>query len=249
MTRVFVNTPLAEGAAVTLTGETAHYLHTVLRVRQGARFLAVDATGRECETIVEACRGGEVWGRVVAVRPSPVEPRPTVILYQALLKNRNFELVLQKCTELGVAAFVPMLTERTVPRPAEERLEGRTERWARIVSEACRQCGRALPPPVASPLAWHDALRYFSGSGAVGLIAYEGLGKSACRSLHTALAARQPERPLAVFIGPEGGFTAQEMEQAREAGLLPVSLGPLILRAETAAVCACSVIMYELEDW
>jgi len=248
MTRVFVETDLAGRENLVITGDTAHYLLGVLRSHRGNRFVAVDPTGRECEVVVEACAGGELRGRIVSVREAAAEPTLQLTLYQALLKGKNFELVLQKCTELGVTRIVPMVTTRTIPRPDEERLEERGERWSKIVEEACRQCGRNRPPTLAQPVAWDEALADLRSSGLVGLLPYEELAGDSRHSLREALAGLNGTPRVAVFIGPEGGFSRVEAEQARTAGVLPVSLGPRILRAETAAIAACAVVIYELGD-
>ncbi len=249
MTRIFVDVDLVGRDTVVVTGDTAHYLRGVLRSRRGNRFVAVDPSGRECEVLVEGFAGGEVRGRIVSISQAPAESALQLELYQALLKHGNFELVLQKGTELGVTRFVPTVTERTVPRPVEERVEGRGERWDRIVGEACRQCGRNLPPTVGPPLDWPQALAEFRTSGAVGVIPYEEMAGEGPDKLREALRAAERPRRLALFIGPEGGFSAQEVQQAREAGVVPVSMGPRILRAETAAIAACAIAISDLGDW
>ena len=249
MTRIFVETDLAGRDAVHITGETAHYLLSVLRSRRGNRFVCVDPSGRECEAIVESCLGGEVRARIMLVREPAAEPQSSLVLYQALLKNRNFELVLQKCTELGVTRFVPIVTERTVPRPVEDRIEERAERWDKIIGEACRQCGRNRPPTVSEPLDWLAGLQECQESGATGFVPYEELAGNGHHALRRHLTDIKPGSRVALFVGPEGGLSASEVEQARGAGLVPVSLGPRILRAETAAIAACAVLMYELGDW
>ena len=249
MTRIFVETELTGQTNVVLTGEAAFYLLSVLRSKRGNRFVAVDPAGRECEVVVESASSDEVRGRIITMREASAEPRAQVVLYQALLKNRNFELVLQKCTEIGVSRFVPLVTERTVPRPAGDRLEERGERWAKITEEACRQCGRNRPPEIAAALTLPAALAGFSESNAVGLIPYEGVAGSHRHALRTALAGHGAHAQVALFVGPEGGFSPSEMEQATAAGLAQVSLGPRILRAETAAIAATAVVMYELGEW
>ena len=267
MTRLFLSENLHVGQQLTIGGEQAHYLLRVVRCRPGERLALVDATGQGFEAAVEACGPEAVEVRIVAVRAAAQEASFELDLFPALLKGRRIELVIQKCTELGVARIVPIITERTISRPEEERTAGRVQRWRTIALEASRQCGRAKPPEVKAPASFAEALERVRASGIPGLLPYEGLAGDAEASLGAALAAcgmtvsvMHESHPcmtetvmprlrgrLAVFIGPEGGFSAGEVELARAAGLRTVSLGPRVLRAETASIAACAIILYEMD--
>ena len=162
---------------------------------------------------------------VVAERPSPPEPSLELVLYQSLIRPQRFELVLEKGTELGVSRFV------------------RLQRWRRIVTEAAEQSGRGRVPAIDPPSLFEDAVR--SAPGLL-LLPWEGERSRSLRSYLRSLG----DRPLAasLFIGPEGGFAEDEVRLAREAGCVPISLGPRILRSETAGIVAAALVMHELGE-
>ena len=236
--RFFVSPDTFLGERVRLRGAAAHQLRHVLRVRPGERIVLLDDTGQEFETELDAVEADACEGHVVAQRRSPNEPRVRLTLYAALLKHDKFEWVLQKGVELGVAAFQPVVTERCV---AGEARPHRLERWRRIVREAAEQSERGLIPPLAASLGFAAAVAQAAQAG-LSLIPYE---EEHVRSLRAVLRAQPPATVFNLFIGPEGGFTPAEIELARSQGVLPVTLGPRILRAETASLAAAAAILYE----
>lgn len=245
MVRLFTPEDLAGRETITLTGDQAHYLLNVVRVQVGERFVMVDGGGRQHELIVRKPEKGRLEARIVArLAPLPA-PALHLDLYLAALKGGNFELVIQKATELGVARIVPVITRRTVARVPADRAAGRVDRWRKVAVEAARQCGRAEAPGVEAPHDWEAALADWSASGAPGIMSYEALAGDAAHSLRETLAGLKQTPRLAAFIGPEGGFEPVEVEAARAAGLALVSLGPRMLRAETAAIAVCAIVMYE----
>ena len=173
------------------------------------------------------------------------EPTLAVTLYAAPLKGDHFAYSLQKATEIGAAAFVPILTARTV---ANEASATKLERWRRIAREAAEQSGRGMIPPVAAPRPFAEACRDAVAAGPA-LIPWE---EERAGGLRAALASRaaahgRPAR-LGLFIGPEGGFTASEVAAARDVGIIPVTLGRRILRAETAAAVATTLALVAAGD-
>lgn len=247
MTRLFVDQELSPGQPLTLTGDQAHYLLHVLRFRPGSEFIAVDRASRECPVRVDGCEEGSVAATVLSAGEAPPDPQLDLRLFPAVLKGDHFDLVIQKATELGVGSITPVLTARTISRPPQDRARRRADRWRKIAEEACRQCGRASVPAVSEPVMWKDALAQWSAGEIPGLIPYEVLARDAEASLRSVLTRLRPCPALAAFIGPEGGFTPGEIEDAVGAGLLPVSLGTRILRAETASIALCATVMYEME--
>jgi 16S rRNA (uracil1498-N3)-methyltransferase len=245
--RFFVPQGVFLGDDVRLEGDLARRLSRVLRLQPGAAVLLLDGTGLEYETRLEEVGPRRVTGTVVGRRPGRPEPRPRLVLYQALVKGERFDWVLEKGTELGVAAFVPLLSARNVVRPTLGR-SNRPERWQRVVREAAEQCGRSVLPDVLPGQGLEEAL---STRADLRLLPWEGEGDL---SLASALRAARPvleavEHPtVAVFIGPEGGFAAEEVDLARRAGAQVVSLGPRVLRSETAGVVAAAVVLYELGE-
>ena len=252
MARVFLPESDVAGASVTVRGDDAHHLTTVLRLGPGDRFEAVTPDCKAHEVVISSATRREVRGEIVASREVEPEAGLFLTLYQAIPRGRRFPFILQKCTELGVARFVPMTTSRTVVEVDEGDAEQRVERWTRITREACRQCGRVSPPQVLAPLAWKDALEHWRQSGAPGLLFHERLAEACVpggvSGLREALSRHSGADALAIFIGPEGGFADDEAEEGVAAGLVATPLGARILRAETAAIVAAALCLYEAGD-
>jgi 16S rRNA (uracil1498-N3)-methyltransferase len=245
--RFFVPQEVFSGDDVRLEGDLARRLSRVLRLQPGVTLLLLDGTGLEYETRLVEVGPRRVTGTVIARRAGRPEPRVRLALYQSLVKGERFDWVLEKGTELGVAAFVPLLSRRNVVRPAPGR-SNRPERWQRVVREAAEQCGRSVLPVVLPGQGLEEAL---STRADLLLLPWEGEGSlslaSAVRAARPALEA--VERPtVAVFIGPEGGFADDEVDLARRAGARVVTLGRRILRSETAGVVAAALVLYELGE-
>jgi 16S rRNA (uracil1498-N3)-methyltransferase len=170
------------------------------------------------------------------------ERRTRLILYQSVLKADKFEWVLQKGTELGVAAFVPIISERTVAAAASKT---KRARWEQIIVEATEQAGGSKIPPLAAVQTFAEALVDATARGGLALIPWE---EERTQDLRPLLASHPRASPISLFIGPEGGITLSEIEQARARGVVPVTLGSRILRAETAGLVTASAIFFERGD-
>lgn len=234
----------------------AHQLSHVLRLAPGAVITVLDGQGAAYRVELLRLERGRAAGRVLEPQPCGGEPRPALSLYQCSLKADKFEWVLQKGVELGVARFVPVVAERSVVRPAAA-LAAKAERWRRIIQEAAEQCGRSRLPILAPPLDWSAAVA--DGRGARFLLwerqsGAPALGRAACALLPPALisapdfASASAPTEVSLLVGPEGGVAAHEAAQAAEAGWQVVTLGPRILRAETAALAAVTVVMERLGE-
>ncbi len=240
MHRFFVSQDWIHGDMIVISGGQAHQLREVLRLQVGERIVVLDGSG--LEYLVEALdiTPGCVMGKIVKRCYCPNEPGTQITLYQALLKGSSFDHVLQKCTEIGVVGFVPMICERCIPgRPSRTRIG----RWERIIAEAAEQSGRGIIPRLNGIVDFADACREVDG---LALIPWEG-------EEHTGIRTALQDRAgggvtMNVFIGAEGGFSTREVELARGKGLLPVTLGRRILRAETAGMAAVSAILYEFGE-
>jgi 16S rRNA (uracil1498-N3)-methyltransferase len=174
--------------------------------------------------------------------PQPPEPRTRLVAYPALLPRDRFEQVLQKLVEVGTAAIVPVATARALVK--DEANTAKRQRWERIAIEAAEQCGRGMVPSVGEPLRFAAALERATADGLV-LLAYEA--ERRVRLVDVLSPDAAPET-LALFTGPEGGFEPTEVEQARAAGAHLVSLGPRILRAETAAPVFAALTLQALGE-
>lgn len=234
--RFYVPPGSINGDAVTLRNREAHHAAVVLRLRPGERVIIVD--GSRAEHIVEltAVTRREVTGRVVKRRPGSAIP-VEIILVQSVAKGAKMDDVIRMGTELGVAAFIPVLTKRTVAEG-----KGRTERWRRIAVQAAKQSRRTDAPSVADPVPFSDAIERVAGTGLV-LILWEG---EQMRTIGQALRDAPASARVIVVVGPEGGFDPDEVEGAVARGAQAVSLGPLVLRTETAGAAAVSMVLYEL---
>ena len=244
MHRFFVPAEGIEGNNVCLVGGIAHQITNVLRLLPREQVVLLDNSGREYVTVLTAIAKSSVLGEVVEVRDGQGEPQTKLVLYQSLLKNDKFEWVLQKGTELGVSAFVPMSSSRTIARDRGPGQDRQRARWGRIIQEAAEQSGRCLLPELSPHLAFQEACLACGEAGGLSLIPWEG--ERRC-SIGEILAKEAPQA-RAAFIGPEGGWEPEEVEYARSCGITPVSLGKRILRAETAAITIAAAIMYSLGE-
>lgn len=229
---------LAEGR-FHLPAALAYQVGKVLRLRPGEHITLLDDSGLEYEAELEEIKDRRAEGRILGSAPAQGEPQVKITLFQALLKARNFEMVLQKCTEMGVSCFIPLVSSRSVVREVGP---ARLERWKNIVREAAEQSRRGRLPRVQPPVSLEEALLTIDKE-ALSLIPWEGGGES----LASILGKVQPQR-VNLFIGPEGGFSPEEIDLARAQGLIPITLGPRILRAETAGLVAATAILYHLGD-
>ncbi len=185
-----------------------------------------------------------VRGQIMAQKPCPAEPGLHLTLYQGTLKAQKFEWVLQKGTELGVTRFVPVICQRSVVNRAEA-VDGKSARWAEIIREAAEPSGRGRLPKLAPAMSWPEAVRA-ACTADITLMPWEEA--PAGHSLKTALEGAAGDS-IALLIGPEGGIAPAEAALAQAAGVQLVTLGPRILRAETAGLAACAAIMFHFNQW
>ena len=233
MPRFFID-GAADGRAY-ITGADALHIAKALRMRPGEALTLCDGKGTDFEGVLETVTDRQVTVRITVSRPSQAEPTLAVTLYQGLPKGDKMDWIVQKAVELGVTAVVPVATRRSVAR-LEGKADKKQERWQRIAAEAAGQCGRGILPAVERPLSWNQALSRLSGEPA--LVFYEGGGRP-LRELVT-----PSTRRLSVFVGPEGGFDPEEIDAIRRQGGGVATLGPRILRCETAPLAALTLLMH-----
>lgn len=234
-------------AELTIGGEIAHQLARVLRLSVGSQILLLDGLGSEfLAEVLEVERVGKhenVRVKLGEKRPAVGEPRTRITLFQGLLKGEKFDYVLQKGTEVGIAAFVPTLTARCVSDGASP---AKLERWRKIVSEAAEQSRRGILPIVHEPISLQVAVVQLA-THPLALVAWEDEQSRSLRQLLQPLANQPPQR-VAWLIGPEGGLSEAEIEMARANQVQSVSLGRRILRAETAGTIAAALTLYTFGD-
>jgi 16S rRNA (uracil1498-N3)-methyltransferase len=248
-----------EGARGLLGPEARRYLETVLRLGPGARLEVFDGRGGRYEAAIEEGFEAVRLGAREEARPAAAE----IALVVALAKGEKMDLVVQKCTELGVARVLPFAAERSVVRLDAARSDARVVRWRRIAEEAARQCGRADVPEVRAPASLGGAIADLAPATRAFVLVAGGAplgawppaagdepppytaGREAVRRERVPGAAGVP---LAAIVGPEGGLTEAEVRACEAAGASAASLGPRTLRAETAAIVAVALLQARFGD-
>ncbi len=231
-----------------------HRLRDVLRLKPGDAVIVFDNSGWEYEVLLEQVESERIGGRIQKRRLCQNEPRTKVTLYQAVLKGERFEWALQKGTEVGVSVFVPLLSERCIVRDAHQLSRRKLQRWEKILQAAAEQSQRGRVPTLQPLMLFAAACEQVRRSGGLALIPWERAStplRAVLEEMGTeGTASDRAPSPfnVAVFIGPEGGFSEAEVQLARNYGLRPVRLGPRILRAETAGVVATALVLYHYGD-
>ena len=240
LTRVYVDAALEPGASLSLTGGAAGHLTRVLRLRPRAALTLFNGRGGEYAASIERVQGSKVTVAVGAHEPIERESPFPLTLAQGVSRGERMDLVVQKATELGAARLVPVLTERSIVRLDEEQSDRKSSHWRAIAIAACEQCGRNRLPEVALPTQLSEFLRQPAGES-VQLL----LSPGATQRIED---VPRPARGATVLIGPEGGLSDAEQNAARTAGFTAVNLGPRVLRTETAAIAALTLLQREFGD-
>ena len=235
MPRFFCPSPLRLNGSFELPPDAAHHAARVLRLREGDAVQIFDGLGNECQGVIAELSGRRVVvGNIAATntnRESPLQ----VVLAQALSSSEKMDWVIQKATELGVAEFQPLDTERSVARLTAERAAKRIEHWQQVAISACEQCGRNVLPKLHAPLDIMVWLQQMQKTADAKFI----LLPQGAVSLHT---QAKPQSKVVLLIGAEGGFTQAESDVALHCGFTPIRMGTRVLRTETAAVAGLAAL-------
>lgn len=225
---------------VLLEPSASSYLVKVLRFTEGAPLKGFDADGREYDLVLAGVGPEGARVRIVSRKETAAEGAAIrITLAQSLPKASKMDLVLRQGCEAGAHRFIPFLSRRSVSRPEASQFGHKNDRWAKILVEACRQCGRAQVPRLDPVTEWKDLLPLFREFDLV-LLPFE----KEAPTLRTVLESRPEARDLLVLIGPEGGWDPEEMGEAEGRGALPVHLPTPILRTETAGVAVLSMLQF-----
>jgi len=227
---------------VFISGEERHHIVNVLRLKPDAQIRILDGQGNEYIASIQSCRCEAVIAEIRHHKKIPPK-RLKVALFCGLTKSDKLELVIQKTTEIGVDTIIPVICQRSVPRPKLSVLQKRLVRWQRIANEASKQSGRSYFPSVEGLMEFRECFADFNYD--LGLILWESEKRVGLKSV---LKEHQGARNISLFIGPEGGFSSEEIEIAKSVGVIPVTLGDSILRAETAAIVGLSLVLYEFDE-
>lgn len=232
-------------AELELEGAEAHHCVHVLRLRPGARVHVHDGAGTIAECVIERATGRAVVLRVDRRRTVPPHGW-SVCLVQAITKSDSFEWTIQKVTELGVQRIVPVITERTVVRLRADTIAAKLARWRQTTIEAMKQCGTPWLPIIEPPVEFSV---FVSGMlpAELDLVGVLDAGAALIRTWFEEYRSVHGRAPLDVrlWIGPEGDFTPAEIDMLRARGVRSFTLGPNVLRAETAAICAAAIVIQE----
>jgi len=232
-------------ASLAVTGDEFHHCRDVMRCRPGDRVVVFNGVGTEADVEILSLDAARAPLKVWTLSETP-RPPASLTLGQAVPKGKNMDLIVQKATELGASVIVPLLSERTVVRLDPDEARRKQEKWQRVAVEACKQCGQNWLPEVALPVSV-DTFVAKAGRARPGELRLIAALTAEARPLRKIL-GDQEIRPKAatILIGPEGDFTPAEVSLAIGAGFDPLTLGPIVLRSETAAIYALSVTGYEL---
>lgn len=239
MPRFFMDTQPADGK-LALAGEDARHLLKVLRMRPGENLTLCDGKGTDYLCTFVGAEQDTAVCQVERTEPSRGEPNVAVTLFMGLPKGDKMDFIVQKAVELGACEIVPFLAMRSVSRPDAKTLHKKCERWRKIAREAAMQCGRGRIPIVGDAVSQQEAVQMAVQMDAP-LFLYENERENSFRQR---LQESAP-RTVALMVGPEGGFAPEEVQTATDAGMYSVSLGPRILRCETAPLAALSAVMYQ----
>ena len=243
MARFHVPQPQIEKGMLKIEGDEVKHIRKVLRLRAGDEITVFDGLGKEFEgTIVEE-GPSSVMVKIQNIFSSRGDSPLEVTLAQSLLKGEKMDYLIQKATELGVKEIIPFFSSRSVPLLEKTSRLKRHHRWGKIAIEASKQCGRGVVPKIES-LQDYSAMLHTASTSGLRLILWEREGIR----LKEVLERSREKTKIFSIIGPEGGFSQDEVDEAKRAGFLPVTLGRRILRAETASLCFLGILQYEWGD-
>lgn len=244
MHRFFVQPENISGDEVILSGPEVSHIRTVLRLQEGSRIQILDGLGNRYVVQLTSVQAREVLGRIESREDFQTESPLTIQMGMALLKGNKFDPVLRKSVELGVSRVSPLKTDRSIVRVLRTEAEKKTARWQKIAREAARQSGRSHLPDVSPTVQTVAEFCRENRTAEIKLVFWEE--EEACRL--SDVSPSNPPRSIAFLSGPEGGFSLEEIETARQSGFQSITLGPRILRAETAPIVILSLLQNRWGD-
>lgn len=245
MYQFFVEPGQIQGDRIIITGKDVNHIKNVLRMRCGEEISVSNGVdGKEYRCEIGELGEDEIICELRFIREEGMELPSKVYLFQGLPKADKMELIIQKAVELGVYEIIPVATKRSVVKLDEKKARSRILRWQGIAEAAAKQSKRGIIPQIQNVMSFKEAVKY-SNCAKVKIIPYElSEGMEKTREI---IESTKPGEDIAVFVGPEGGFDKEEIEEAVGQGIIPVTLGRRILRTETAGMTVLSILMYHLE--
>lgn len=241
--RFFVPKEQISNTDISIIGSDASQIKNVLKLEPGEEIDILDGSGRIYASKIKTIGQGKVICEIVSSRAAKSEPKIKTTLIQSIPREAKMDFIIQKSTELGVADIIPVSSERTIVKLDDKKREVRLERWQRITKEAAEQSGRGIVPRI-SPLKELIAALKEANDLDLKLIPWEMEENTSIKDLFE---IEKNPKGITIAIGPEGGFSANEVKAAIKYGFTPVTLGKRILRAETAGIAVLSMVNYEFE--
>ena len=223
-------------------GQDAKHISKVLRLNKGDRINVTNGQGKDYSAVITHTLPGDIGIDIIEAYDSLSESPLNITLCSGMLKDKKMDLVIKHVTQLGIYEWIPFYCERSIPTPSKKKIEKRHQRWEIIARESLKQCRRSRVPEISKPLSFKELLKK-SASHDLKIAFWE---KSTQR-LDT-LEKKSPDNKVLILIGPEGGFSEKEISLSKKNGFSSYSLGPRILRAETASISSCALIQHILGD-
>jgi 16S rRNA (uracil1498-N3)-methyltransferase len=244
MSTFFVTPDAITSPTVRITGDLLHHLRSSLRVHAGDVLVLNDGCGSRYRVEVTLVTAQVIDTRIIDQQTESARKNVQIVLGQALIKGDKMDWVIQKTTELGVASIVPIHSAHSVIKPDPKRLDHQRSRWKRIAWDAAQQSERWTIPTIADPIGLPEICQQYASAPLKSILVERSSGPS----LATVPLPLDCQHPIVLLVGPEGGWAAEEQRLAQEQGFLPLTLGPRILRAETAAIAALSILQSRLDE-
>lgn len=244
MHRFFIKQEDIYNNEIIIESEDVQHISRVLRLKEGDKIVLCDQRGTDYNVTIESITKHTINTTIIDKVPSKGEPSIEVVLYQGIPKSTKMDLIIQKCTEMGITRIVPVFTTRTIVKLESEKDEAKkVSRWTKIAEEAAKQSARGIVPQIDMPMNLEQALKDSKELDIV-LMPYE-LERDMCVK---ASLQGKANKSVGFFIGPEGGFDTLEIDKAKQSGVVPVTLGNRIMRTETAGFAMLTCIMYEYDQ-
>lgn len=246
MKKFFINPENKNQDKINITGPDVNHIKNVLRLNVGKEILLNDRQGHDYKCIIKEINADKVITQIISEEVNQTEPLIETVLFQSIIKGEKMDFVIQKCVEVGITKIIPIITERCVIKlESENKINKKIERWQKISESAAKQSKRGIIPKVIGPFSFNQALEWAKTNLTYYCIPYEDEKNYHLKSY---LHALEKIQSIGIFIGPEGGFTKEEVQCAISKGTTPITLGKRILRSETAGLVTLANIMYELGD-
>lgn len=246
MYRFFIPEPQLQYPIATLTGPDINHVKNVLRLKTGEYIRLFDGTGMEYTGQITSISSHSVRIEIIEKTAPATESPVHISIAQSYLKEKKMDLLIRQLTELGVSFWFPFFSERSIPLPDQKKLALRRQRWKKIAIEAVKQCRRNRLMEVGQALSFNEMLLSAKNSD-LKIIFWENADLAL--NSNKFFSEKKNIRSVYAVIGPEGGFSNDEIKKALQQGFLPVKMGPRILRAETATIAACALLQYLFGDF